>query len=582
MTARRVEESPRGRSPLDLLTASEYLRTEIAALSLRLNVPGASRARTERQGLLRQLDDFLLPRLRRMDAPLLAVIGGSTGAGKSTLTNSLLGRTVSRSGVLRPTTRSPVLVHHPFDSGAFLSQRVLPGLARVTSEAPEPMQPVDADAPRVTALRLVPDERLAPGLAIVDAPDIDSIVEANRDLATQLLSAADLWIFVTTAARYADAVPWEMLRQAVDRGIAVAVVLDRVPPDVMNDVRVHLATMLSDRGLASSPMFTIPETRIVDGFLPPEMVAPLLAWLTRLARDRRAREVVLRRTLDGAVNSLPVRVRSLAGAADEQTDAHALLQASLDAAFGAARADLDVLLSDGTVLRGEVLARWQEFAGAGEVFRNVDSAVARARDRLSAVFGPGGTATTGLGDALLTGLRAMVRSRLQAAVEQAGRGWREHPAGEALLSSREDLTTVAPDLDDRLERLAADWRAGLVDQVGARLQSLRTASRPAGIGVSGVSVVLELVTLSHSGPRDGADVTAAAAANVARRLLDAIVAGPTARGLVAAAAEDLAAPVDALVETERGRLQVLLDSAGVQRGSGGGLRAAIDAVEGRP
>ena len=30
----------------------------------------------------------------------------------------------------------------------------------------------------------------------------------NRQLATQLLAAADLWLFVTSAARYADAVPW--------------------------------------------------------------------------------------------------------------------------------------------------------------------------------------------------------------------------------------------------------------------------------------------------------------------------------------------------------------------------------------
>jgi hypothetical protein len=58
-------------------------------------------------------------------------------------------------------------------------------------------------------LRLVTSEELWPGLAILDAPDIDSVEIANHDLAAQLLGAADLWLFVTTAARYADAVPWE-------------------------------------------------------------------------------------------------------------------------------------------------------------------------------------------------------------------------------------------------------------------------------------------------------------------------------------------------------------------------------------
>ena len=40
---------------------------------------------------------------------------------------------------------------------------------------------------------------------MLDAPDIDSVVVQNRQLASQLLAAADLWLFVTSAARYADA-----------------------------------------------------------------------------------------------------------------------------------------------------------------------------------------------------------------------------------------------------------------------------------------------------------------------------------------------------------------------------------------
>ena len=65
---------------------------------------------------------------------------------------------------------------------------------------------------------------MTPGLAILDAPDIDSVEERNRVLAAHLLAAADLWLFVTTAARYADAVPWGLLRQASERGTSVAIV----------------------------------------------------------------------------------------------------------------------------------------------------------------------------------------------------------------------------------------------------------------------------------------------------------------------------------------------------------------------
>jgi hypothetical protein len=309
-------------APADLRRASELLREDVAQLTLPLELEGVPQARHELNSLLSQLDDYLLPRLRRIDAPLLAVVGGSTGAGKSTLVNSLVRRFVTRSGVLRPTTRSPVLIHHPYDSGAFLTQRILPGFARVTSEAPEPPQVIDVDAPRVTALRLVPDEGLAPGLAIIDAPDIDSLVETNRDLAIQLLAAADLWIFVTTAVRYSDAVPWDMLRTAVDRGVSVAVVLDRVPVAAMNEVRVHLAQLLRDRGLSTAPLFTLPESvKDCDGFLPEEVVAPLHGWLGRLARDSRSRDVVVRRTLVGALDSLHERVKILTVAAERQVTA---------------------------------------------------------------------------------------------------------------------------------------------------------------------------------------------------------------------------------------------------------------------
>ena len=68
-----------------------------------------------------------------------------------------------------------------------------------------------------------------------------------RELAGQLLSAADLWLFVTTAARYADAVPWDLLRTAADRGTAVAIILDRVPPEATDEIRPHLVAMLREQ-----------------------------------------------------------------------------------------------------------------------------------------------------------------------------------------------------------------------------------------------------------------------------------------------------------------------------------------------
>src|SRR4029453_2508649 len=47
--------------------------------------------------------------------------------------------------------------------------------------------------------------------------------------AEELLQAADLCLFVTTAQRYADALPWEFLRQAKARGGPLLGVANRLP-----------------------------------------------------------------------------------------------------------------------------------------------------------------------------------------------------------------------------------------------------------------------------------------------------------------------------------------------------------------
>src|ERR1700754_5163724 len=216
-------------------------------------MPSAEDAKRVGAALRSQLDDYLLPRLARLDAPLLVVVGGSPGAGRSTLVNSLVRAPVSAAGVLRPTTRSPVLVSSPPDLPWFRQGELLPGLVRTpeTSADPRTIQIVSATA-------------LGSGLAFLDAPDIDSVVDQNRQLAAQLLAAADLWLFVTTAARYADAVPWALLRTAQLRGTVIALVLDRVPPEAGDEVTAHLAEMLEDSALDDAPLFVLPETD-VDG-----------------------------------------------------------------------------------------------------------------------------------------------------------------------------------------------------------------------------------------------------------------------------------------------------------------------------
>src|SRR6187401_2048718 len=270
----------------ELPAALRRLRDELAALRLDLDLPDAAAARSARDDIVGQTDDYLLPRLDGMDAPVLMVVGGSTGAGKSTIVNSLVGAEVSPSGVLRPTTRGPVLVCHPDDVRWFEGDRILPGPPRVAGGAPTP-----------GTLLVVPAPELQPGLALLDSPDIDSVLAENRALSRQLLAAADAWLFVTTAARYADAVPWELLQAARDRGTALSLVLDRVPPEAAGEVADHLGAMIAEQGLKGTELLVVPETGLEDERLPPAALAPVRAWLDALAADANGRAELVRRTL---------------------------------------------------------------------------------------------------------------------------------------------------------------------------------------------------------------------------------------------------------------------------------------------
>jgi hypothetical protein len=163
-------------------------------------------------------------------------------------------------------------------------------------------------------------------------PDIDSVVAENRALANQLLTAADGWLFVTTALRYADAVPWEVLRAARDRGTAISVVLNRVPEDAGREVPSHMSEMMRTQRL-NADLLVIPEAALENGLLPRRALAPVRRWLDGLAADAQARTDLVRRTLSGALASLPARAGTVERAVAEQLATAAELRAEVDLAY---------------------------------------------------------------------------------------------------------------------------------------------------------------------------------------------------------------------------------------------------------
>ena len=468
---------------------------------------------------LRQINDYLEPRIRNLNAPLLAVVGGSTGAGKSTLVNSLLGDRISRSGAVRPTTRTPVLAVNPADEPWFANERILPELNRLRGAGYSEGHGME----RHDALLVVPHDNVPRGLAILDAPDIDSVSDDNRALAGQLLNAADLWIFVTTANRYADAIPWEVLTEAGGREITVCVILNRVPSGAETDIVPDLQRLLAAKNLDPKLLHVINEVALDEHrMIPGERLEPISAWLNSLAANAAERQRIAEQTLDGAIKRLQEDVRCLGEQAEDQD-----LQLSALAKIATARFEFTLgkateALKDGSLLRGEILARWQDFVGAGELLRGIEGVVGRIRDRVGSFFSGKPPATHRVEDAIESGLHTVLVGEITNAFHDVDRSWRNTPIGIQLLSS---LPAHRPPKE--LETRAADtiraWQKDVLEMIRSEGAGKRKTARIAAFGVNGVAVALMVVVFASTAGVTGLEVgIAGGSAVVGQKLLEAI------------------------------------------------------------
>ncbi|WP_255372049.1 GTPase domain-containing protein [Cellulosimicrobium sp. CUA-896] len=311
-------------------------------MELPLAVAGRDEAAASRDRLLTQLEEHLLPRLKELSSPAVVVVAGSTGAGKSTLYNSLLGEEVSQAGVLRPTTREPVLAFNPLDAD------------------------VVVEGPATRMSRVLQHDGVPRGTALLDAPDLDSLLSENRETAGLLLEAADLWLFVTTASRYGDALPWKALGRAMERGASVAMVLNRVPRETLTTIRGDLLQRLRDHGMEGVPLFVVPDVGPHEGLLDREVVAPVARWLTMLAGPDRSRAVIVR-TLKGSLAALPDWVTGVADAVEQQVEAAERLRAAATDALPAVRELVRETVQRGDAARGALEARWAQVIGTERV-----------------------------------------------------------------------------------------------------------------------------------------------------------------------------------------------------------------------
>ncbi|HUF06995.1 MAG TPA: GTPase domain-containing protein [Candidatus Binatia bacterium] len=522
---------------------TDALRDLASALERRMAAaPTAERAgRAER--LARHVTDFLLPRARDAGAPLVVVILGSTGSGKSSLFNALTGRALSPSGVLRPTTRRPVALAHPDDAGPDL----LPGLAARGS------------------VEIVTDQAARTGVVLVDAPDFDSVELENRALAVELLEAADLVIFVTTATRYADQVPWEILGRARQRGVPLLAVLNRLPPEsgdaeaVAADYRALLERGRLDESGVFGRLEVVP---VAEGALDPERdaldagaAAPIRDALDRLMADDVARLELARRGLEAALAGLPEAVDEIAREIDEEAAAAAALLDTAARNYAERRRALGDDLGRGTFLRAEVLRQWQDFVGAGQVARILSQGIGRVAATFRGLFRPGPPAPAAeVREAAFADLVSLGIQHADAAARRTATTWIDDPHGERAIAGNATLWGASSKLGARLTAALEAWAGAIADEIRAMGEQRKGWAKVASIGVNAVGTSAILAVFMHTGGLTGAEVgITAATAVVNQKLLEAIFGEANVAAFVGRARTALGALLDEAFEAERAR-----------------------------
>lgn len=274
---------------------------------------------------------------RREFSPDLTVVAfaGSTGAGKSSLFNAIVGTDLARTGALRPTTSEPMAAvwgDAPAVApllewlGVAISQRV----DQPAVEAPGPTEAATGDgqsAPGIPAPR-VPLVEAADldGLVLIDLPDHDSTDSSHRAHVDRLVERVDVMVWVLDPQKYADALVHDQYLKRYARHADVTVVLlnhaDRLTPADLESCLANLHELLVADGLAGARLIAT-SARTGQGLAElggvlGEAAASRRASLQRLAADVASAADVLADAAQDQGSSLPVvprdRLDALAGA----------------------------------------------------------------------------------------------------------------------------------------------------------------------------------------------------------------------------------------------------------------------------
>ena len=527
-------------------------------------------ARDRARQLREHVRTYVLPRVAAVELPLIVVLLGPTGAGKSTLMNTLARAPVSRTGVLRPTTREAVLLATDPDAEVLLRSAL-------------------AGMPEGRLVR-APAAAARAGLALVDAPDLDSIERANRVVADALVEAADLGIFVTTATRYADKVPFDVLQRIAERGLPLLIVVNRLPTD---DAEREVVLADFRKVLAGTPLRGLDDSRIEiigidEGQLgssgesfTPDAAARVLARVDELAADRERRVALAKRALAGALAGLDPLIASVAADVEREAAEAEAVRAIARNAYDAELAALVEEMRGGTFLRTEVLRHWESYVKADQITRFFSRGLGRLRGTIVTAIRGMPEAPVGVMEREVSSdvVAATVSRATEAARRVAGE-WSSRPRSAVRLARDPSLWSASPDLAARLEPRLREWVASIATEVQARGAPKRDLAFGVSLGVNALAVAAMVGVFAHTAGVTGTELGIVAATGfLNQKLLQAIFGEAAMREMIAGARERLEALLRDEFDRERRRYDKLVADPAELRDLATGLRGVRVALE---
>ncbi len=202
---------------------------------------------TGRSAVKMRYESLEFCRRRGTAPPLVAVLMGPTGAGKSSWFRLLTGVEVPAGGPRRPMTRACAVAVPPELCDETFLKGVFPDYLPVRLETPEQLCEAASD----DLLFYYPSspEKGGQGLPLIlaDVPDFNSVECANWESAEKMLARAELVVFVVFGESYSDHRSVEMLAKCCRSAANLIYLFTKTSPEAAAAMRRHLLQLVAEK-----------------------------------------------------------------------------------------------------------------------------------------------------------------------------------------------------------------------------------------------------------------------------------------------------------------------------------------------